>query len=88
MMAGPIVLTLGAGPGIGAHTDITFAKKGFRIVSAARSMTDKQVNEQHVQCHLDLAVPDEIRNVFRTTEQIFGAPPSVVIHNRMNQGFS
>jgi NAD(P)-dependent dehydrogenase (short-subunit alcohol dehydrogenase family) len=88
MMTGPIVLTLGAGPGIGAHTAITFAQKGFRIVSAARSMTDKQVDEQHAQFHLDLAVPEEIREVFRKTEQIFGAPPSVVIHNGMSQGFS
>ena len=87
-MTGPIVLTLGAGPGIGAHTAIIFAQKGFRIVSAARSVTDKRVNEQHMQLHLDLAIPDEIRDVFRKTEEIFGAPPSVLIHNGMNRSFS
>ena len=82
-MSGPIVLILDTGPGIGAHTATIFAQRGYSVVSTARSLTDKKVGEQHLLLHVDLAVPTDVRNVFRKVEECFGGPPSVVIHNGM-----
>lgn len=79
-MSSPIVLVLGAGPGIGANVMSYFAIKGYRVALGARSLSDRRKGE-HLELHIDLTQPETVPSVFDRVEQELGCPPSVVIYN-------
>ncbi|OQV11299.1 hypothetical protein CLAIMM_15155 [Cladophialophora immunda] len=77
----PIVIVLGTGKNIGAHSVETFRSKGFRVAQCSRSMKeslDKDGTLFSLPC--DLAKPTQVSDVFAKVRKTWGEP-SVVIHN-------
>lgn len=79
-MAPPVMLILGAGPGIGEHVASAFSKKGYNVALASRSRIDRLVDERRLEFHLDLAHPDSVADVFDRVKDRWG-PPNVVVYN-------
>ncbi len=80
-MASPVLLVLGAGPGIGKHVAEAFAVKGYRIALASR--TDTGVDEGQIHITADFSDPQQVARVFETVQQKFNTAPSVVVYNGM-----
>ena len=79
-MAPPVVLVLGAGPGIGANVAFKFGAKGYAVALVSRSMKDRTVNERRIELYMDLAHPKTIPAIFAKVEQQLGTP-NVVVYN-------
>lgn len=80
MSATPVLLILGAGPGIGAHVAKAFLAKGYRVATASRSAKEG-LQDQHLSIRLDLCQPHDVGKSFEKAERAFGVPPSVVVYN-------
>lgn len=80
MSAPPVVLILGAGPGIGAQTAAKFASQGYRVASAARSLRDGTNSQGHAEFHVDLSQPELVGQLFAKVKKEVGIP-SVVLFN-------
>ena len=78
-MSSPVLLILGAGPGIGKHVAESFAKNGYRIASASRK--ERGDEEGHIHIKADFSEPDQVASVFETVRKRFNAAPSVVVYN-------
>lgn len=76
----PIVLILGAGPGVGAHCARQFAAKGYNVALAARSFPSKPVERGQLELQLDLARPEMVAEIFQEAREELGIP-NVVIYN-------
>ncbi|KAK4497608.1 hypothetical protein PRZ48_010261 [Zasmidium cellare] len=77
----PVVLVLGAGPGIGASVAARFADAGYAVALAARSLATRKPNPFRLEIHADLSNTTAIADVFSVVENEFGVPPSVVVYN-------
>lgn len=81
-MSDAVVLILGAGPNIGRHVASTFAAKGYRVATAARSKEDKLSQDgRMMELLVDLADPHAVAGVFVRVKAAWGVPPSVVVYN-------
>jgi len=77
---GPVVIITGASSGIGEKTALTLAKKGYRIVIAARRKKRletiaeqiRQVGGEVLPVQLDLVQPNQIYNLVERTQSVFG----------------
>ena len=78
-MTSPVLLVLGAGPGIGKHVAQAFAAKGYRVALASR--TDSGVDEGHIHITADFSNPEQVASVFETVQLRFNTAPSVVVYN-------
>ena len=78
-MSSPVLLTLGAGPGIGKHVAQAFAAKGYRVASASRK--DRGGEEGQIHITADFSTPEQVAGVFETVQKKFNAAPSVVLYN-------
>ncbi|MCJ1401956.1 hypothetical protein MMC11_005173 [Xylographa trunciseda] len=76
-MSSPVILILGAGGNIGAHTARVFAAKGFKVALMSRT---KKPGDDHLQIQADLSDPQSVAAVFDQVRKVLG-PPSVVVHN-------
>lgn len=82
MSASPVILILGAGPGVGAQTAAKFAAGGYRVASAARSLRNGTNGQGHAEFHVDLSRPDSVVELLAKVKKEVGIP-SVVLFNGM-----
>ncbi|OBZ13142.1 MULTISPECIES: SDR family NAD(P)-dependent oxidoreductase [Bacillales] len=87
-MSKPLLVIVGAGPGVSAGVARKFGKEGFRIVLAARNEASlkqyaKELEELDIEAYAviaDAADPDSIANAFAQIKQQFGEP-DVLLYN-------
>jgi NAD(P)-dependent dehydrogenase (short-subunit alcohol dehydrogenase family) len=75
-----ILLILGSGANIGAHTAKAFASQGYKVASASRT-APKTPDGSHLHIALDLAKPETVPAVFEKVRKEFGGEVSVVVYN-------
>lgn len=80
-MSKPIVLVLGAGPGLGQNTATDFSGKGWRVASASRSRKDQFLDNGQLELHIDVTDLESTENAFHRVKAFFGESPSVVVYN-------
>ena len=80
-MTNPVVLILGAGPGLGQYTARVFAEKAWRVASASRIRKDQLLENGQLDLHVDVTDPESTENVFYKVKRFFGECPTVVIYN-------
>ena len=79
MSPSPIILILGAGPGIGQSVTETFTAKGYKVALASRKAKGESAEGQ-VHFPSDLSDPKSIADLFSRVKQRLGNP-SVVVYN-------
>ena len=79
-MASPVVLILGAGPGIGQHSATLFSANGYKVAVASRSKQDRLVSEKTLEIKADLSDPRSVSACFSKVKEAWGWP-NVVIYN-------
>lgn len=80
-MSTPVLLILGAGPGIGLSVAKSFAAKGYKIALAARSLKEGSSDEDcYFRLRIDLSKPEEVQKVFSKVMEKLGTP-TVVVYN-------
>ncbi|OCT47748.1 hypothetical protein CLCR_03669 [Cladophialophora carrionii] len=80
-----ILLILGSGVNVGAHTAKAFAAQGYKVASASRT-APKTPDGSHLHVTVDLSKPETVPEVFEKVRQEFGGEPSVVVYNDMLVG--
>lgn len=80
MSTSPVILILGAGPGVGGQTAAKFAAQGYHVASAARGLNDGVNEQDHREFHVDLSHPDTVTELFTKVKKEVGLP-SVVLYN-------
>ncbi|KAI5481569.1 putative short chain type dehydrogenase [Pseudohyphozyma bogoriensis] len=82
MTAFPKTLFLiGGGRNVGAAVATLFAKHGYNVAIAARSVKDGTSTEGYLNVNLDASKPETIGAAFEKVASAFGGPPSVVVYN-------
>ena len=81
-MSAPILLLIGSGANVGAHTVNTFKEKGYRIAQAARSLKSEDSKDDILNIQCDLSKPESVSEIFDKVRKEWGEP-SVVIYNGM-----
>lgn len=81
MSTNPIVLVLGAGPGVGTAVAERFASKGYKVAVTSRKGTNSLNEKGFLSLKADFSDPTTIPPVFEAVAAKFGAAPSVVIYN-------
>ncbi|OMF27180.1 short-chain dehydrogenase [Paenibacillus sp. FSL H8-0548] len=87
-MSTPLLVIIGAGPGVSAGVARRFGKEGFRIVLAARraealEIYTKELTELGIEAYpitADAADPASLIAAFETIKQKYGAP-DVLVYN-------
>jgi NAD(P)-dependent dehydrogenase (short-subunit alcohol dehydrogenase family) len=79
-MAASIVLILGAGANIGSNVAQRFAKAGYKVALASRSIKDEVAKTADVAIKADFSSPESVKSVFDEVKSKLGVP-SVVIYN-------
>jgi NAD(P)-dependent dehydrogenase (short-subunit alcohol dehydrogenase family) len=79
-MSAPVILILGAGPGIGQSVAEAFAKKGYKVALAARSMQNGTGEDGYLRLQIDFTKPENIAQAFSKVKEEFGIP-TVVVYN-------
>ncbi|MDN5892500.1 MAG: SDR family oxidoreductase [Nocardioides sp.] len=69
-MAAPLLLVLGAGPGVGLATADRFAREGYAVVLAARS--PGKLDTEHETIRLDLTDEAQVREIVDAVGARFG----------------
>lgn len=80
-MTKPVVLILGAGPGLGQYTAKVFTEKAWRVASASRSRKDQLIHDEKLDLHVEFTDANSTENVFHKVENFFGEYPTAVIYN-------
>ncbi|MGO4698680.1 SDR family NAD(P)-dependent oxidoreductase [Paenibacillus sp. 2TAB26] len=87
-MSKPLVVIVGAGPGVSAGVARKFGNEGFRVVLAARN-TDaletyvKELNEVKIEAYsikADVADSSSLTSAFEQIKQLYGSP-DVLVYN-------
>jgi NAD(P)-dependent dehydrogenase (short-subunit alcohol dehydrogenase family) len=81
-MSSPVLLILGAGPGIGLSVAKSFAAQGYKVALAARSVHDGVGEDGYLRVQADLAHPEVVQKVFAKVKETVGIP-HVVVYNSM-----
>ena len=76
------ILILGAGSNIGRAVAERFARDGYKVALAARSMADGISDDGFLNIQADLSDPYTVRHTFDATARAFG-PPNIVVYNGM-----
>ncbi|KAL8990686.1 MAG: hypothetical protein Q9169_008062 [Polycauliona sp. 2 TL-2023] len=86
MSSSPVMLILGAGPGVGQSVAQAFAAKGYRIALASRKAKGESTKDQ-VHFRSDLSDPKSLAELFSNVKKQLG-PPSVVVYNAAGATFN
>jgi NAD(P)-dependent dehydrogenase (short-subunit alcohol dehydrogenase family) len=95
LLEGKVGLVTGAGAGIGRATAITFAKDGAKVTVAERDVTTGRETVRLIEemggtalfVETDVAVPESVEAMVRTTVERFGALHCVSNNAAMGAGF-
>lgn len=79
-MAAQVVLILGAGANVGAKTAELFAKNGYKVALATRTVTHHKENTRDLVIQADFAEPSSIKSVFDEVKAKIGTP-NVIVYN-------
>jgi NAD(P)-dependent dehydrogenase (short-subunit alcohol dehydrogenase family) len=63
-MPSPIILTIAAGPNVGAAVPKKFADSGYKVTLAARSLSEGIQSNEHLYVKADLSNPDTVSQIF------------------------
>ncbi|MCJ1310448.1 hypothetical protein MMC25_004112 [Agyrium rufum] len=81
-MSAPILLILGYGSHVGVALARSFANKGYRIATTARSAAKpSEESKDYLHVQADLSDITSVPSVFEEIKKKLGAPPSVVVYN-------
>lgn len=83
MATNPIVLVLGAGPGIGLAVARKFAQNGYKVAIASRNAgsSAQTTADGFLSLRADFAQPSSVPALFAAVEAEWKAAPSVVVYN-------
>ncbi|KAH6689923.1 hypothetical protein BKA61DRAFT_533224 [Leptodontidium sp. MPI-SDFR-AT-0119] len=86
-MAAQVVLILGAGANVGAKTAEVFAKNGYKVALATRTITHHKDNTRDLVIQADFAEPLSIKSVFDEVKAKIGTP-NVIVYNAAAANFN
>lgn len=81
-MSTPVLLILGAGPGIGLFCAEAFAEKGYKIALTSRTRPEGVDEKGYLNIRLDLADTQGIRAAFAKVTESFGIPHVVIFNGK------
>lgn len=79
-MSNPVLLILGAGPGIGLSSAKAFAAQGYKVALTSKSRPEGVDEDGYLNLRLDLSDTQGIIDVFAKVREGLGIP-HVVIFN-------
>lgn len=82
-----IILIIAAGERLGASIASKFAKQGYKVALAARSISTAPPSDNLLTIRADLSDLSSISSIFNVVEQSWGAPNVVVFNGSSSQQF-
>ncbi|KZT25025.1 putative short-chain dehydrogenase [Neolentinus lepideus HHB14362 ss-1] len=79
-MSSPVLLVLGAGPGVGLAAARKFAQHGYKVALAARNPSEETSKAADLVVKIDFSDPSAVASTFEKVKGALGIP-SVVVYN-------